>query len=123
MPIMSSISCEDEYLFVKSEGFQKTISDHLKYFRSIFASAAKHKQRRILIDNRDVTFTTDSYDNIKIADSLESSLLQNMGFKAARIEREEQLAPAKFFETVVLNRSLNLKAFPSEREALDWLLS
>jgi hypothetical protein len=79
---------------------------------------------RLLIDVRAMRGRLDTFETFDIAGRQIPAQEGIRGIvRAAVLDRSENLARIGFFETVAVNRGLNLRAFDDEERALGWLLS
>jgi hypothetical protein len=91
-------------------------------WQQIAAALAQSNHGRVLIDEREVELETSVSIDFKHA-SFVAALLSGICRKVAIIDAPENSESSNFFETVCANRSLKLKFFLREEEAIDWLMA
>ena len=75
---------------------------------------------KVLIDERDLVIDTNTNLDYTHA-AFVSDLMARLCRKVALLDIPENSEQNRFFETVCVNRGLNLKFFLREQEAVDWL--
>ena len=90
-------------------------------WRNIAAALRHSNCRRVLLDDRELlvetTINSDFVHARYVAD-----LLRSLCDRFALLDIEKNNEINHFFETVCLNRGLNLKVFLQEKEAIEWLV-
>ena len=109
------------YLQVTSAGKMDAYDGMLEYAKSILAALDSSGRKAVLLDHRSLNFKMFSLDAVDIAAWLDEQNIQSMGLRAAALPAKGDLLISKFFETVFVNRSLNLKVFSNEDAAVVWL--
>ncbi len=76
--------------------------------------------RRVLLDDRELLIETSinaDFDHARYV----AELLRQLCDRFALLDIEENSEINHFFETVCVNRGLNLKVFLQEKDAIEWL--
>ena len=119
MSIDYSFQVEDDILLVKTTGSDENLEEVQKYGLAIVKKSLENDITRVLVDETELEYKLSTIDTYALAEFL-SIQLPRLG-KAALVCEEKFLKDAQFFETVVSNRGLQIRAFTSFGKARDWL--
>ena len=119
MTINASFTFENGILFTKATGRDETIEDVLRYGQSVIEQAVLHQAKRILVDETELEYRLGTFDVYTSAKSLAEHAPHVA--KSAMVVTPAQVTDAKFFETVAVNRGLNVRMFTDMAEAKEWL--
>lgn len=123
MTVSTKTQKHDTYVRLESNGTIRTADDAQQYLEHMYAEANKLGVNRILLDERELMDEEDAMDAYQVSESATFAQMSVRGFRLALISREENLEINKTWETILQNRSINLRIFLDETEGLDWLLS
>lgn len=117
---------EAGYILVVCEG-NLTLNDINEVFQQGAALAISRSCSLVLSDFRKMYLTLSVLDVYKLPEYFASRMRQMKAsankFKRALVLRTDQVAKYKFFETVSVNRSQDVRIFTDMDEARAWLLS
>lgn len=89
-----------------------------------FTNTLAHSGRtRFLQLERDLRLNISVYDVVEISNQVNREMRHTLGLKIACSYAPDNREINEAFETCHRNRSLNFRAFPSRKEAENWLLS
>jgi hypothetical protein len=92
--------------------------------REAIAAASAHQQTKVLVDCRELTGTPGTMQRFDLADTITRFYHERRGASVIRLAivgAEPLIDPARFGETVALNRGLPIKVTTDLEEALRWL--
>lgn len=90
-------------------------------WQQIAVTLAQSNHGKVLIDAREVELETSVSVDFKHAGFV-ADMMRGICHKIAIIDVAENSESSHFFETVCANRSLKLKFFLREEDAIDWLM-
>ncbi|MCP4391620.1 MAG: hypothetical protein GY802_25215 [Gammaproteobacteria bacterium] len=109
-----------DYLHLRCSGVWEMESSK-RVWQHIVARLGQLDHGKVLLDEREVELETSVSIDFGQA-SFVADLARGVCRKAAIVDNTENSESDHFFETVCVNRSLNLKFFLSEHDAIEWLL-
>ncbi len=126
MSMSIEILPESEYLRIMASG-NFTLEDAGRTFLEILEAVAEHKAKKVLVDGRNLTGTPADFERFFygrfIAQAFKEFIL-NRGVSAntrfAYVLLEPLHDPARFGETVAVNRGVNILTFDNLEDALKW---
>jgi cephalosporin-C deacetylase-like acetyl esterase len=110
-----------DYLLFVTTGKADDFFEMTAYSDLILAHTLKHKQKRVILDETEVTVDLNAYDATMLAERLVADMVPSMGLRGAVVCAQCNVAVARIFETAFLNRSINLRMFEDMQSAIDWL--
>ncbi|MCU0304229.1 MAG: hypothetical protein MUC56_09260 [Thermoanaerobaculales bacterium] len=124
---MSDLSLE----IVERDGYAVAVLGGTRSPETLLAAAAETVARcassgrdRVLIDIRAMRGGLDTLETFDVAGrQIPAQAGVRSIVRAAVLDRPDNLARIGFFETVAVNRGLNLRVFANEARAIGWLLS
>ncbi len=119
MAISYKISVNEDTLFVETSGIDKNLEEVIEYGTAVMMACVQHKCKFILCDETKLIYKLRPIDTYQLAESLATNAPGVA--KAAVVCNPEFIADAKFWETVVVNRGLNVAVFKTIEEARKWL--
>jgi len=85
---------------------------------------SERQVKHLLIDLRDMTGGLDTLETYEVAGrELPRQEAVRRVLRSAILDRPENIERIRFFETVALNRGLNVRVFADEGLAVEWLLA
>lgn len=121
MSSIFEVSFEGEFVKVVAEG-NKTIGSATRLWTAVVAECEKHPCHNIL-------GISDAENPMPVIDGYQhADLFKRLGidsrYRIAWVERNPEAVDATYFvETVLINRGLPGRLFPSTGAAVDWLLN
>ena len=115
------IAEQSGYLLVKAVGTMDSFDVMLDYAKTVLAAIESTGGKTLMLDHRSLRFKMFSLDAIDLAAWLEEREVQSMGLRTAVLPAKGDMLIGKFFETVFVNRSLQLRVFSDEEAAARWL--
>lgn len=119
MAINAEFHTEDDVLYVTASGRDDSIEDPLRYGASIIEQALIHQSKRILVDERELIYAISTFDLYETAKAMAENATQVV--KAALVVNPAQVKDASFWETVAVNRGLDVHLFTDIDDAKKWL--
>ncbi len=121
MSYKMSIKKESDFLHINVTGVQsrETVT---AIAWDVLEACEENEVSKVLVDVREMTGRLVGLDAYEVS-ALEFPKLQEKGIlkRAAVIDLEENSENSRFFETVAVNRGINIRIFSSADEAVDWL--
>ena len=112
---------KDDLLIVRTTGKDVTFKEVKEYGMAILGTGLSTGSHKVLLDETDLQFSLETYDNFKSASYVSESIPHNV--KIAIVCRPENYEMDIFRETVAVNRGLTVKVFTMRKNAEDWLLN
>ena len=119
MAITAEFKVEGDVLYVTASGRDDSINDPLQYGAAIIEQALTHQSKRVLVDERELIYVIATFDLYETAKVMAENAPQVV--KAALVINPAQFKDAKFWETVAVNRGLNVHLFTDIDDAKKWL--
>ena len=119
MAIAYSMKAEGDLLLVTSSGRDDSLDDVTSYGMAVIAAAVEGGTRRILCDERNLVYQLSTFANFEAA-----RFVAEQAPRVARIAivcRPECLADGEFWETVAVNRGLNVIVTADYEKARAWV--
>ena len=120
MAITTDFDFRDGVLYVKVSGEDDSVDDVIGYGQAVIQQALQHNATRILSDETDLVYRIGTFDVFASAKALAENAPRIV--RAALVVNPVQIKDARFFETVAINRGLDVRMFTSFEEAKTWLL-
>lgn len=114
---------KDNYLLATVSGEITTVEVAQECVHHILDTALKRDYIRILIQRQALTSNLDTYDAIKMVDTLSQTRPSARNVRIANVVTSGKAPSCTVYETILQNRSFNYRFFTTDDEALDWLLS
>lgn len=120
-----------ELEMIVKAGFAEAILGGVRTPETLLAAAkqatafcAERRISRVLIDLRKMSGGLDTLETYEVAGrDLPRQRAVRRVLRAAILDRHENIERIRFFETVAVNRGLNVKVFADEDHAREWLLA
>ena len=109
-----------DYIYIECAG-KYDLEKAKKCIDEMTESCQKYNCFNILADVRKQGTAFDEVDKLLIAEYIKTQLVQLD--KLAILAEEEQLDPARFFETATASRGIFAKTFIDEEKATGWLIA
>ena len=119
MAISYTIVCDGQLLRVKASGKDDDLSDVMNYGMAILTAALEHGVTKILCDETELEYAIGILDTYESAKFIAENVPEVS--KTAIVCKVSQMADAVFWETVAINRGLQVKAFMDLAAAREWL--
>jgi hypothetical protein len=119
MSIKYAIEFRDNILRVKATGKDDNLEDVKKYGIAVLEAALSSSCSKVLCDETELEYSLGISDNFESAKFI-SEQAPKIG-KLAIFCKIEQMEDASFWETVAVNRGLQVKVCKSPEEAEEWL--
>lgn len=108
-----------ELLLVTSSGCDEHVQQVIDYGTSVIDMAVKKGARYILCDERALEYTLDTFDTFQLAQIIADSAPKVL--RVAIVCSPEFLEDGKFWETVAVNRALQVRIDTDIERAKSWL--
>jgi len=120
-----------ELRIIEREGFATAILGGVRTPEALLAAAAQatafcgeREISRLLIDVRSMSGSLDTLETYDVAGrELPRQRAVRRVLRSAILDRPENIERIRFFETVAVNRGLNVRVFADEAPAVEWLLA
>lgn len=119
MAINYHFTVKHDILIVEASGEDDGLEDVMTYAKAIINEGIKHQCTKIICDERNLIYRLSTSETYELA--------KNTAFAAPKIARTAIITRPdfkeiiEFWETVALNRGLNIKIFFNIKEATKWL--
>ncbi len=120
MAIHYKFDVEKDLLKVTATGQDDSIEDVKAYGLAIMKSAMETNCRKILCNESDLHYQLDTFDNFESAKFISENAPGVA--KVAIVCNPRFIADAAFWETVAVNRGLQVKFFKTLHDAKEWLI-
>lgn len=119
MAIHFTTQVEAGVLIVRATGFDESAAEVEAYGFSVIAACKEHGVTRALCDERDLEYRLGTLDTYAAAVAL-SEMVPKVA-RVAIVCSPLFLSDAQFFETVAVNRGVQVRAFAGLVEARAWI--
>ena len=119
MAITFNTRMEDGILVVESAGFDESLKEVQDYGMAIYHTAIMHKCNRILCDETKLEYRLNTLETFKSAEFISESVPSLA--RVALVCRPENINNASFWETVAVNRGLQVRVFTDLEKAYKWM--
>lgn len=119
MAIQYKFTTKDDILIVETSGEDDGLQEVLDYAEAIIEEGIRQNCTKIICDERKLIYRLSMSDTFELAKN--TSLAAPKIVSTAIITLPEFKEIIEFWETVALNRGLNIKVFFSLEDALNWL--
>lgn len=119
MAISYEIIIHQDYLEVKSEGFDESLQEVEDYANSIAKIALENGKNKILCDERKLRYSLSIFETFELAEAEAKHL--STAPRIAIVFNSNYTEYARFFETAAINRGLIVKVTTDIDEAKKWL--
>jgi hypothetical protein len=106
-------------LLVRAHGFDESLEQVQQYGMDIIAAAVEQNVTQVLCDERELEYRLGTFDTYTAAAHIAGHAPAVC--KVAIVCRPADIADAKFWETVAVNRGLTVRIFKELAEAQTWL--
>ena len=121
MPINYTIEESGNYVLVQAEGVSENLQEILEYIDAFIVQCEKCGIGNILLDHRKLRYG----DNIALTYDLAIRCIDRLSterpFKIALVVSPERMDFGRVYESIGINRGLDLKAFDRFKMAAVWL--
>jgi hypothetical protein len=120
MAISYFFETKENFLRVKSIGFDEDLNEVNAYGLAVVSVAISYDSTRILCDETELEYTLGTVDTFESA-----KVISHAAPKIARIAiacKPCHFQDAAFWETVAVNRGLTVRVFRTLAEAEDWVM-
>jgi len=121
MAIRYSIEVRDQYIYLTGEGIETGLEENVEIHRLILDACKEHQRQRVLIDDRNVTYTASVLSLYMLAKEYPEVDPKRFIQRAALLANESYRNNNQFFEDTMRNRNVNLRVFYDLEEAEKWL--
>jgi hypothetical protein len=121
MAISYKIRAEGVLLHVEASGNDDSLEQVKQYGLAIIDAAIAHEAKRVLCDERALEYALGTFDTFEAA-----KFIAAMAPKVARIAivcKPKHIEAGDFWETVAVNRGLQVRIFTDIDEAHSWLIN
>jgi len=115
-----TVRVESSHILFDVSGSAESAADVLDFAQCLINECKYHNRLRILLDERDLQSSLDQMDTYTFAEELAKSV-PLMGFKIAAVFAMGKAERYAWIETILQNRSINYKVFPTVDLAAQWL--
>ena len=119
MAITFQIKMENNILVVVSSGFDESLKEVQEYGMAIYQAAIMNKCSRILCDERELEYRLNTLDTFKSAEYISESVPTLA--RVALVCKPDNINDASFWETVAVNRGLQVRIFTDRDKAEKWI--
>ena len=119
MAITFSTRMEDGILAIESSGFDESLKEVQDYGMAVYQAAILNKCNRILCDETKLEYRLNTLDTFKSAEYISESVPAVA--RVALVCRPENINDASFWETVAVNRGLQVRIFTDREKAHKWI--
>ena len=119
MSIQYTFKSEKDVLVVETSGFDENVEEVMLYGKSVVEECRKGHFKRLLCNELQLEYrlgTLDTFENAKYI----SQFAAEIG-RAAIVCNEKFFVDARFWETVAVNRGLEVRVFKDMETARQWL--
>lgn len=120
MAICFGVNYENGVLFITASGRDDNVQQVIDYGSSVIELAVRYGSKYILCDERDLEYTLDTFDNFESARKIAE--LAPKVVRIAIVCGAKFLDDGKFWETVAVNRALQVRFDTEMERARAWLL-
>lgn len=121
MSISYEMNLETEFLRVTAKGCDENLQEVMAYGAAILNKCYETKCTKVLCDERELQYRLNTGENFDLAAHLADAV--PMVGKVAIVHAPQFAKAMKFFETVGVNRGLQIKAFVDISKAENWLIN
>ncbi|NTW48619.1 MAG: hypothetical protein HGB19_02575 [Chlorobiales bacterium] len=119
MPITYEFEIDGDTLKVKAAGVDDSLDEVKQYGMAVIEATIQNGCVRVLCDERNLQYKLGTIDTFELAQHIVNSVPRVA--KIALVCSADDIKDASFFETVVVNRGLMVKAFKELDAATAWL--
>ncbi|MCC7492060.1 MAG: hypothetical protein IT204_06945 [Fimbriimonadaceae bacterium] len=119
MAIRHRVEVAGDLLLVTASGYDESLAEVQAYGLAVIEAALAHGCRRVLCDERQLEYRLGTVDTYQAAAFL-AEQAPALG-RAALVCAPECAPDAAFWETVAVNRGLQVRAFQSLTDAQAWI--
>ncbi len=119
MAISFEFQFKEGILLVKAKGRDESVEEVIGYGLSIKEEALRLGAEKILCDERQLIYALGTFNTFESAEFIAEHVPKIA--KVAVVCDPSNLGEAQFYETVVVNRGLELRVFTQMNEAKNWL--
>ncbi|QGY39445.1 hypothetical protein GM415_04690 [Pseudodesulfovibrio cashew] len=123
MTIQTKTTFRDGYIRITTTGTMVSREEAQAYGDFIFDLAQQRGTKLILLDERGMVDEEDALDAYEVSESETLAEMGMAGFRIALVSAPANLAINRTWETIMQNRSINLRVFSDMESATDWLTS
>lgn len=120
MSIEYRIDAANDILKVKSRGICEDLAELKKYLLGIHDIVMSTGSTRVLVDESQLEYALSTFQTYESGCFVAENAPRTI--KIAIVSRSEGWEDSKFWETVVVNRGLNVKIFKDLQSAEKWIL-
>ncbi len=121
MAIQYNMDAEGDILRVKVWGEDDDLEDVLSYNQDVAQFAHQKSIRRILSDERELTYAISEIDTFELGEAL-AELARGLE-KLALVVSRDNYEDARFWETTVRNRGIPARVFLDMEKAEKWIVA
>jgi len=119
MAITTEFEFREGILYVKASGQDESVDDVIGYGQAVIEQAVRHQASRILADETALVYRIGTFDLFASAKVLAENTPHIT--QSALVVNPDQVKDAQFFETVAVNRGLDVRMFTDIDQARKWL--
>ena len=119
MVITFNTRMEDGILVIESSGFDESLKEVLDYGMAVYQTAIMNKCNRILCDETKLEYRLNTLETFKSAEFISESVPSLA--RVALVCKPENINDASFWETVAVNRGLQVRVFTDSEKARKWV--
>lgn len=123
MTVYTEIKPQDGYVLLVPIGTMQSTEEAQEYGERMFQAALDNGTSKILLDERRLKDEEDTYTAYEVSESDTLSEMREKGFRIALISNADNYEINQVWETMMQNRSINLKVFLDKTKALAWLMA
>ena len=121
MSINYTIENRRDYIYLMGEGIEVSLDENKQIHQMIVNICKDHNCERVLIDDRNVTYTATILSLYQLAEYYAKVDIPRQINRAAILANPKYKETNNFFEDTSRNRGINLRLFYDLEEAEQWL--
>lgn len=111
---------DGETLFVTASGRDDGLADVMAYAQAVIGLGVEHGVKRVLCDERNLQYALGTMGIFQAAEHVAATAPKIA--RVALICAPESFEDGRFWETVAVNRGLQVRVTPDYDKALSWLM-
>jgi hypothetical protein len=121
MTINYSVEVRERYIRFIGEGVEEGLNENIRIHEMIVQTRKEHSRRRVLVDDRNVTYTASILSIYKLAQRYTQAELPRYIERAAALVNPTNPRNNRFYENAARNRGVNVRLFHDMEGAEQWL--
>jgi hypothetical protein len=124
MNVAFDITTEKDHTFIRTEGHISSLEEHIELIVKLYSEVVRLGLKRILVDDSKVRYVNRIWDTFQFGEYLTRLLTGDLHYFTMAVSvNPDSVDIARFFETVCINRGINVRIFDNLDSAKNWLES